>query len=303
MKRIDLIISGVLLTITINLSAQRPIEIAADSFDLTQKKYLGFKIDIPETPVNQVKESWIKSLEKGTKSDVVEAAGGEISIFGTFIKDISPDPVNVYSKLIPSDSSLRMLVSVELRRDVFVGDLSTPTEYGLLKTYLFNFAKDEYATTVKGQQKTEEKLLDEKKSNLKDLQSKKDNYEKKIEQNKKDIEDSNNKIVELNSQLTLQNNDIENTKVTLSTAQGDELKKTIEDRLKEIEKERKKTLNSIEKEKENIAQCETSISNLKSDINANEKEQKLKEKEIEIQQLAYNRITDKLKTIENYQIK
>jgi hypothetical protein len=300
MKKINLILAGLALIITHILMAQRPFEVFADSFVLSLKNYHGFQIKIPETPINQVKESWVSSLEKGTKSKVVEASEGEISIFGTFIKDISPDPVNVYSQLNHSDSTLKMFVSVELRRDLFITEDSTPTEFGQLKTYLKNFARDEYAATVKGQQKTEEKILDARKWELKDLQNEKDDLEKKIDNNNKDILKSNENIIGLNSQLTLQNNDLENTKVTLTVANSDELKKTIEDRIKEIEKERGKTMNSIEKEKSDIASCESKISNLKSDIKTNEKQQKLKENEVDLQKKVYDRVSDKLKTIESW---
>lgn len=300
MKKLNLFFAGFALIMAHNLLAQRPIEVTADSFDLSQKTYQGILVIIPETPYDKAKEAWIKKLEKGTKSNVPDDASGEVSIFGTFLKNVSDDPVNIYSKLVPSDSALRMYVSVEAKRDFFITQETSESQFNRLKSFLFEFAQNQYTTVVQEQLKAQSEMLDDRKDELKDLQNEKESLEKRIAQKEHDIVVANDALKQLNSDLTLQNNDLTNTKVTLSTAKGEELRKTIEDRINDIEKDKKKTMNSIEKEKKNIAEYESDISNAKSEMDVNKGKQKIKTGEVELKQEAYDRISNKLKTIESW---
>ena len=68
--------------------SQKPLTIKESNIDLKSGTIPGFILTIPEVPYETINESWIKSLQQGTKSDV-QMDMGELSIFGAIIKDIS----------------------------------------------------------------------------------------------------------------------------------------------------------------------------------------------------------------------
>ncbi len=61
-----------LLLVPVVLLGQKPIEVSGTSFKLGQDEYSGVQVMIPEAGFEQVEKMWIKTIEKGTKSDVSE---------------------------------------------------------------------------------------------------------------------------------------------------------------------------------------------------------------------------------------
>jgi len=76
-------------------------------------------VTIPEVNYETAEKDWIKELQAGTKLKVV-TENKEMIISGANIKNISPDPVNINSKLINQDSSLFLMVSMELGKDKYI---------------------------------------------------------------------------------------------------------------------------------------------------------------------------------------
>jgi hypothetical protein len=76
-------------------------------------------VTIPEVNYETAEKDWIKELQAGTKLKVV-TENKEMIISGANIKNISPDPVNINSKLINQDSSLLLMVSMELGKDKYI---------------------------------------------------------------------------------------------------------------------------------------------------------------------------------------
>ncbi len=71
---------------------------------------------IPEVNYDKTLKVWLRDLQAGTKSKVI-TENGEMSIFGAKIKAISPNPINIYSKLMRLDSMLQLFVSFEKKKD------------------------------------------------------------------------------------------------------------------------------------------------------------------------------------------
>ncbi len=104
--------------------AQQPIRVYEDSITYGKNKYPGVAVTIPEANYEKLQKDWKKELEAKTKSKVV-IENGEWSIFGANVKNLSPTPVNIYSKLNNLDSLVELRVAVELKKDVFIERQST----------------------------------------------------------------------------------------------------------------------------------------------------------------------------------
>ena len=289
-----LLVPGVLL-------GQKPIEVSGANFKLGQDEYSGVQVMIPEAGFEQVGKMWIKALEKGTKSDVSEAHNGEITIFGAYIKSISEDPVNIYSQIIPRDSIVELNTCIELKRNEFITENVHESEFNQLKAYMHDFGKEAYIEEVEEQLEAEEAVLKELERELKKLQNDKESMEKKISKNEHDNTVSDDDIRILDADITVKNEELARAKVRLGSV-GDDLvlRETIEAEIKDLEKEKKKMLKSVEKEKKNIVGYNSDIDNIKLEIPAMVEQQNQKMQEIEQQRNKVNLFENKLTTVSNY---
>ena len=147
-----------LLIFTIEIKAQQPVVVSEDSLKAGKTSLPALMVTIPEVNYENTLKAWIKELESGTKSKVV-TENNEMTIFGAKLKDISPNPVNVYSKLTKLDSLLQLKVSFELKKDQYIDRTGTTAEFSKAEIYLKQFAKNQYIELVKDQVDSEDKKL------------------------------------------------------------------------------------------------------------------------------------------------
>src|SRR4030042_3979133 len=190
------LLSTILATATI-LHAQKPIVISEDSIPFGISKYPGFSVTIPEVDFELVQKNWIKEVETGTKSNVVNE-NQELSIFGALIKDLSENPINVYSKITDRDTLVEILVSIELKKDQYIG--SQPGDPSLItaKAYLKDFAKEQYINLIKEELQVEERKLKDLQNELNVLKNSKSRMEKTIETRTERIKTEEENIVTCN---------------------------------------------------------------------------------------------------------
>jgi hypothetical protein len=279
---------------------QRPIEVSSSSFKLGQDDYEGVRVWIPEAEFERVDKMWIKDLERGTKSKVSEAHQGEVTIFGAYLKSLSDDPVNIYSQIIPRDSLVEVNACVELKRSEFITEEGYESEFNQLKEHMHDFGKEVYIEVVSDQVKAEIKVLRELEKELKKLQNEKDKMEKSISKNQHDITVSEDAIRTHDADIAVKNEEIAREKVSLSTIDDPTRKEAQEDKLKELEKEKKKMQRAIQKEKKNIVGNESNIDNTRLEIPAIVEQQNQKMMEIQRQIDRVNDFEAKLDIVKGY---
>jgi predicted nucleic acid-binding Zn-ribbon protein len=260
------------------LIAQKPIIIEDKNIAFRNGTYPGFVISIPEVYVSTVRDAWIKSLERGTKSKV-QKEDIELTIFGAINKDITESPINVYSYFKENDTCVQLFVTYELKKDVYITRNTSNVEFNKARAYLMNFAKDQYAGLVKIQLQEEEKKLIKLESELKGLENSKSKLEKTIETDHETIKTLDNDIVIARSNLASLKSELE--------SQRSELEKMVEGSAKD---ERKKYISDLEKK----------VSKLENEIKT--KENKITDLNSEIEQ-SKNAIPGNLNEQENMQEK
>ena len=125
-----------------------------------------------------------------------------MSIFGAIIKDISPTPMNIYSKLVNQDSMLMLQASFELKKDNYIEKANGDAQLIAARAYLKKFAKDQYLELVKDEVQAEEKKLKDLKNELSTLQNEKSKMQKSIQSNRTTISSEKDNIVLQNTELT-----------------------------------------------------------------------------------------------------
>lgn len=276
-------------------SGQRPITITEDSLKFERSSMPAFSVKIPEVEYDKTVKEWTKLLQSNTKSKVVND-NGQLSIFGARIKDIYENPVNVYSTLDQVDSAVNMKVAFEMRKDEFI---SNP-EKEKAKTFLMNFAKDQYVSLVKDQ-------LDAEKSNLSKLErdlsalereqkrmekSNRDNYEL-ISAEKGRLDALNNQLASLSAELGSRTNPTENTGMGASYDNDPK-------RMKEVEKQVKQTTRDIRTTEKKISKAENDVDENKRQIPENINSQNDLRMRVAKQEAVVQKFETKLQRVKDY---
>lgn len=279
------------------VKAQKPITLADDSVKFGNRYFPGFWLSIPETKPSAVKASWIKAIEKGTKTKV-KVDKNEMTLFGAIISDIYDGSMNIISKTVDYDTLTQLFVSVETTRDNFIGRSSS--EFDKLNKYLKKFGKDQYVKVAKDQLSVEEGKLRDLEKDLKSARKSNERFEKEIQSSKVRISEQNDKIKNINKELEILEIRIGNSSTILSTLEEGDDKKAKQSELKDLQKKKKSLLKNINSAENSISKANTSIHDNKKDIELNNDKQKELGEKIKLQKHVVDKFEKKLKTIESY---
>ena len=283
----------------IAVNAQKPIVLSEDSIQIGKSYIPSLSVTIPEANFDVVLKDWIKEIESGTKSKVVNE-NGEMSIFGARIKKINDGDINVYSKLVRLDSMLQLFAAFEVKKDEYIESATGSPAFVSAQQFMKEFAKNKYIDVAKSQADAEEKKL-------KDLQKELSSLENEKARMQKSIQSNNSRISSENESIILQKNELntvtaaiaEQNRVLLTMEEGpakDELVKQI----KELEKRKKKAEKGVKNAEKKIGKADTSIDQATGDIPRNERMQEKVKEQIAAQDAVYQRYADKLKKIRAY---
>jgi chromosome segregation ATPase len=269
------------------MHGQEPITVTKDNLQFGSSTMPGYSVVIPEADYKTANREWVKKLQSGTRSKVVEK-GDEISIFGAKMKDISENPVNVYSKMNEMNQGVGLRVAVELEKDKYAEDQSG------IREYLFDFAKGQYLDIAKNQLDTEKKKLRDLEGDLSSLQREQSKMEKAIASDKETIAEENKRLESLNNQMAY----ISDT--TGNETQGMGAKDP--DQLKELEKQRKKASREIKSSENKVSKAEKEIADFQSELPRNANNQESAKEKVKDQEQIVRQFENKYETIKNYKL-
>ncbi len=299
MKRSYFILCLVLLITAPGLNGQKPIKVLEDSVQFGNYLYPGLSITIPEAEYDKVLKNWIKAQESGTKSKV-QTENGEMTIFGAIIKEISPTPVNIYSRLMNEDTLTRLLVAIELKKDLYIEAASGDIQLTSAKNYLKEFAKDQYIDFIKEELSAEEKILRDLNKELGSLESSKARSKKTAKNKRSTINDEQEKLLVKHNELSLLSNEIINKNNELMAMPVGAGRDAMATQVQELEKRRKKLQREISKGENKIGKARSAIDQADRSIPRNENEQDVMKSKIDAQQAVVQRFIDKLNTVKLY---
>jgi hypothetical protein len=299
MKNSTLVILLAILMTTTVLDAQKPIKVLEDSIPIGNYLYPGFNITIPEANFDNTLKNWVKLQETGTKSKV-QTENGEMTIFGAIIKEVSGAPVNIYSRLMNEDTLSRLLVSIELKKDLYIEPASGDIQLTAARDYLKEFAKSQYIDEIKEQIAAEEKILRDLTKDLGSLESSKTRTQKTARNKRNTINDEQDKLLVKHNELNLLSNEIinkNNEMIAMPVGPGRE---AVSDQVKEMEKRRKKLQNEIGNSENKIDKARSDINQADRAIPRNEDEQTVMKRKIDAQQGVVQSYVEKLNNVRRY---
>lgn len=299
MKKLYLFFFLVILIPAGILNAQKPVKIIEDSIQIGNYLYPGFNVTIPEADFNKTLKNWIKEQETGTKSKVM-TENGEMTIFGANVKTISPNPVNIYSKLMNEDTLSRLLVCIELKKDQYVDRSVGDIQLTAAKNYLKEFAKSQYIEFIKGELSAEEKKLRDLNQELGGLENSNARSQKTARNKRNTVNDEQEKLLVKNNELSVLSNEIinkNNEMISMPVGPG---RDAMASQIGELEKRRKQLQKEINKSENKIRKAKSDIDQADRSIPRNEDEQAVMKAKIADQQAVVQQFVDKLNTVKRY---
>jgi chromosome segregation ATPase len=284
----------------LEIKAQKPITVTEDSLSFGKGSMPGLTVTIPEVNYEKTMKDWTKELQSGTKSKIVKE-GNNMTIFGARIKDLSPDPLNVYSTMTSTNDSLvKLSVAFEVKKDQYIERNTNETDVNKAKNYLKEFAKGEYTELAKDQSDNQDKKL-------RDLQKELSSLEREKSRLQKSIESANTIIFNEKQNMTVQQNELNSVSdemveqnKQLSTPEADAVKKEKTDYINTLEKRKKKAESAIQSSQDKIDKANKEIDKANKEIPENDQKQQELTEKIHDQQAITQKSEDKVKTIKSY---
>lgn len=299
MKRSYLMLCLALLITAPAMFGQKPIKVLEDSIQFGNYLYPGFNVTIPEANYDKILKDWVKTQENGTKSKV-QTENGEMTIFGAIVKEVSPAPVNIYSRLMNEDTLTRLMVCIELKKDQYVESATGDIQLTSAKNYLKEFAKKEYMDVIKEQLAAEEKILRDLNKDLGGLENSKARSQRTAKNKRNTVNDEQEKLLVKHNELNLLSNEIitkNNEMMAMPVGAG---RDAMASQITELEKRRKKLQKEISQGENRISKARSDIDQADRAIPRNENEQSVMKTKIDAQQAVVQSFIDKLNNVKLY---
>jgi hypothetical protein len=221
-----------------------------------------------------------------------------MTIFGANLKNLTPNPVNVYSSLVRLDSMLMLYVSLEKKKDEYIERSSSVAEFIKVKDYLKQFAKDRYTEVAKGQADAEDKKLYNLQRELSSLENEKSRMLKSIFSDSTEIIAEQNNIVVQNEELRKVEEALKEQNTLLEKTVDGAARKDISEQIKELEKRKKKAISSVGSSENKISKAKNSMEKTRNEIPVNEQKQIIKIEQVSRQEAISMSYAAKLKKIQ-----
>jgi hypothetical protein len=239
------------VSLSFNTFGQKEIVVDEAPRAMSRDTQFSYLVDIPQATLKTTEKNWLSYLSDGSKGTATFVNGEHLQT-EVNNKNISFQPVNIYSKLIETNEGVRLTVWITEKNFSFIANNPNSIEDLAIQKFVRDFAVKEYKEAVQEELKTE--------------QNKQKELEKNSNNTTKDYEHSNAKISK-NQRSILQSKDNISTNtadIARTTLKIEEQKKMVEQTAADpnANKGAKKTLHDLEKSKESL-QKENNRSNKK----------------------------------------
>jgi hypothetical protein len=255
----------------------------------------GQSVIIPEVDYEEIMKQWIKKLESGTKSKAVRK-GSELYIFGARLRSVYDDPVNIYSRLTEQDSAIKMQVAVELMKDEY----AEGSTLDKIRTYLVDFAKDQYLELVNKQVQIERRNLASLERKLSSLQRAQEKMERSNHVNNEIVKTEKERLINLKYDILTISSDINVYNEQLKSMTVDEFNNLGKHYLKNLEKLEKKTRRDISSSEKKLSKAQNELERNRIEMPEVLKNREIAGNHVSEQEYVLQKFLDKYDIIKEY---
>lgn len=283
------------------VKAQENIEVSINPAQMSKGTQPCYSVTIPQAELKSVQQGWIKKLQENNKAKVKES-GQELIFAGGLKAEIAPDSVNIYTLLVPTDSSVTLNLFIEIDSVFFSPkedktDLASDKTDNNIRVYVRSFAVDQYRLAVENELENEQKTLKTMQNDLEKLQKDEKNLKNDNVSLESEIESTEREITEIDQNILLKNQEIFEHNASTGKLALEADKKAALDKQKDLEKEKNQLEKSKAKAKEKVSDDKSEIKKNEKAITESEEQQALKQEEITKQNEVILKVQTKLNGI------
>lgn len=279
------------------LFAQKPVTVEESSRTFSKGSATAYSATIPQSTLKDAEKDWMKYIASGSKLKTT-LVNGEYILLGAVNKNVSPNPFNVYSKLLETTEGINLTVWLTENDTVFISKELSPDKALAAEKFVRDFVVQEYRETVDAELKTENDKLEA-------LEKEKDNLIKAEEKSAKKISEAQRSIQKSKDNINSGNAELQNLSYKISsqksmverTASDQNANKGAKQTMKELESEKKKLQKGIETQNKNIDSMNKQIRDEERNLAEGKEQQKSKIAEIEKQKQVVLAVQTKLENI------
>lgn len=268
------------------VNAQKEIFIDEAIRPMSKDSQPSFLVEIPQAKLEETQKDWLKYISAGSKGKATVVNGENLQP-AAVVKNISPNPINIYSKLLETTEGVRLTAWFTENDSVFMSARLNGEQDLAIQKYLRDFAIKKYQDAVKAEVNVQQQILDGMNKELKELIKEEEKANKKISESNRAIQKSNDNIATNNADIQATGYKITDQKGMVErTAADKNANKGAKQTLKDLENNKKKLLKQNENENKNIDAMNKAIRELERNV-ADYKE-KIAAKNTQIEQQKQN---------------
>lgn len=256
--------------------AQKEIVVDEAPRAMSRDTQFSYLVDIPQATLKVTEKNWLNYVSADSKGSATFVNGEHLQT-EVNNKNISFQPVNIYSKLVETTEGVRLTVWITEKNFSFLVNNPNSVEDLAIQKFVRDFAVKEYREAVQEELKTEQ-------NKQKEMEKNATYSTKEVEHSNKNISKDQRTILQSKDDISTNTADINRT-----TLKIEEQKKMVEKTAADLNanKGAKKTLRNLERDKENLQKKNDQLS------------KKIEDSEKEIREEVKN--ADNLQQKETYQ--
>jgi hypothetical protein len=285
------------LTFSITAFAQKNITVDEAPRPMSKDTQFSYLVEIPQAKVKQVEKDWLKYISIKSKGKATVVNGENLQTEAVY-KNISPNPFNVYSKLVETTDGVNLTVWLTDNNAAFISKTPNSIEDLAVQKYVRDFAVQEYKLAVEEELKMERNKLNDIEKQQASLIKDEEKSNKKINDNLRAIAKAKDKIVTTQSDIDAASVKIENQKTMVDkTAADANATKGAKKTLNDLEKDKVKSQKNTDGDAKDIESWEKEIREEQRNIADGKQKQGLKLSDIDAQKQIVYGVQTKLSNI------
>jgi hypothetical protein len=285
------------LTFSITAFAQKNITVDEAPRPMSKDTQFSYLVEIPQAKVKQVEKDWLKYISIKSKGKATVVNGENLQTEAVY-KNISPNPFNVYSKLVETTDGVNLTVWLTDNNAAFISKTPNSIEDLAVQKYVRDFAVQEYKLAVEEELKMERNKLNDIEKQQASLIKDEEKSNKKINDNLRAIAKAKDKIVTTQSDIDAASVKIENQKKMVDkTAADANATKGAKKTLNDLEKDKVKSQKNTDGDAKDIESWEKEIREEQRNIADGKQKQGLKLSDIDAQKQIVYGVQTKLSNI------
>lgn len=236
------------LLLSIPAFSQVNIEVNEEDKSFSRGNFKAFTVDIPQATWKMVMSDWRSFLKQQSKKSTTEK-NGEVMLPVSFIGRLGTDSLSVYATVATKETSTTLIAFYFIKDSIPVNTLTATEKTASIKSFMREFAVNEYKQAVEKELNEAEKQLRNLENAVDKIENENESLRKDINQNERANDRKRNDISTNEQEQKLKSDAIIQQKALLMNFKG-----TLEERDKE-----EKKLSSLEKEKKKLEKANESM--------------------------------------------